>query len=160
MSSQALNRLTSLAVTALLLMLLTAPLASPQAANGRVVGTVTDPGGALVAGAKVTVTNVGTGVHWVTTTREDGSYQVLQLPIGNYSVTVQQEGFGKAITQPSELQINQSLRIDVTLTLGQLTQTVSVESTATQVETVVPTVGGTVVGQAVQELPLNGRDTP
>ncbi len=162
MSSQALNRLTSvcvLAVTALILMLLTAPLASPQTATGRVVGAVTDPGGAVVAGAKVTVTNVGTGVHWETTTRDDGSYQVLQLPIGNYSVTVQQAGFGKAVTQPSELQINQSLHIDVTLTLGQLTQTVSVESTATQVETVVPTVGGTVVGQAVQELPLNGRDT-
>ncbi|MGP0070488.1 MAG: TonB-dependent receptor domain-containing protein [Bryobacteraceae bacterium] len=163
MSTQALNRRTPSAwigvVTALFLMLLTAPLASPQAATGRVVGTVTDPGGAVIAGAKVTVTNVGTGVRSETTSREDGSYQVLELPIGNYSVAVQQEGFGTAVTKPSELQINQSLRIDVTLTLGQLTQTVSVESTATQVETVVPTIGGTVVGQAVQELPLNGRDT-
>jgi hypothetical protein len=163
MSSQALNKPTRSAciaiVTALILMLLTAPLASPQAATGRIVGTVTDPGGAVIAGAKVTVTNVGTGVHWETTTRQDGSYQVLDLPIGNYSVAVQEEGFGTAVTKPSELQINQSLRIDLPLALGQLTQTVSVESTATQVETVVPTVGGTVVGQAVQELPLNGRDT-
>jgi len=146
-------------VAALILTLLTAPLASPQAATGRVVGTVTDPGGAVIAGAKVTVTNVGTGVHWETMTRDDGSYQVLELPIGNYSVTVQEEGFGTAVTQPTELQINQSLRVDVALALGQLSQTVSVESTATQVETVIPTIGGTVVGQAVQELPLNGRDT-
>ena len=163
MSSQGLNRPTLSAwttgVAALILMFLTAPLASPQAATGRVVGTVTDPGGAVIAGARVTVTNVGTDVHWETMTRDDGTYQVLQLPIGNYRVTVQQEGFGTAVTQPAELQINQSLRVDVALTLGQLSQTVSVESQATQVETVNPTVGGTVVGQAVQELPLNGRDT-
>jgi hypothetical protein len=141
------------------LLVLAAVPAFPQAANGRVVGTVTDPGGAVIAGAKVTVTNVATDVHWETTTRQDGSYQVLELPIGNYSVTVQQEGFGRAVTQPTELQINQSLRIDISLSLGQLSQTVSVESQATQVETVNPTVGGTVVGAAVQELPLNGRDT-
>ena len=91
MFSQALNRRTLsawIAVdAALMLMLLTAPLASPQSSTGRVVGTVTDPGGAIIAGAKVTVTNVGTGVHWETTTRQDGSYQVLELPIGNYSVS-------------------------------------------------------------------------
>ncbi len=144
---------------AMTLMLLAVMPACPQAATGRVVGTITDPGGAVVAGAKVTVTNVATGVQWETTTRPDGSYQVLELPIGNYSVAVQAEGFGRAVTQPSELQINQSLRVDVTLAIGQLTQTVSVESQATQVETVNPTVGGTVVGAAVQELPLNGRDT-
>jgi hypothetical protein len=163
MFTQTLNRQTPSAwmaiVAALALILLTTPLASPQAATGRVVGTVTDPGGAVIPGAKVIVTNVGTGVHWETTTRQDGSYQVLELQIGNYSVEVQEEGFGTAITKPSELQINQSLRIDVALPLGQLSQTVSVESQATQVETVNPTLGGTVVGAAVQELPLNGRDT-
>ena len=84
---------------------------------------------------------------------------ILELPIGNYTVSVQQEGFGTAVTQPSELQIDQSLRIDVILPLGQLSQTVSVEAEATQVETVNPTVGGTVNGEAVQELALNGRDT-
>ncbi|HUA17854.1 MAG TPA: TonB-dependent receptor [Bryobacteraceae bacterium] len=147
------------AAAAIVLMMWTAGPASPQAATGRVFGTVSDPGGAVVAGAKVTVTNVATSVRWDTTTRPDGTYQVLELPIGNYSVSVQAQGFGTAVTQPAELQINQSLRIDVTLAIGQLTQTVSVESQATQVETVVPTIGGTVVGAAVQELPLNGRDT-
>jgi hypothetical protein len=141
------------------ILLLPAGRAFSQGANGRVIGTVTDPGGAIVPGAKVTVTNTGTGVHFDTTTRPDGTYQALELPIGNYSVTVQQEGFGTAVTQPLELQINQTLRIDISLALGKLSQTVSVESQATQVETVNPTVGGTVVGQAVQELPLNGRDT-
>lgn len=163
MSSQALNRRAfstcTTGVAALILLLFAALPASPQSSTGRVVGTVTDPGGSVIAGAKVTVTNVGTGVHWDATTRQDGSYQVLELPIGNYSVSVQEQGFGTTVTQPTELQINQSLRVDVALTLGQLSQTVSVESTATQVETVNPTLGGTVVGQAVQELPLNGRDT-
>src|SRR5579872_3630483 len=131
------------------LLMVSALPAFPQAANGRIVGTVTDPGGAVIQGAKVTVTNTGTGVHWDTTTRGDGSYQVLELPIGNYSVSVQEEGFLTAVTQPTELQINQSVRIDVALKLGQLSQTVSVESQATQVETVNPTIGGTVVGAAV-----------
>jgi hypothetical protein len=153
------RRLSALIRGLIAFMMMAGVPAYPQAANGRIVGTVTDPGGAVIPAAKVTVTNAGTGVHWETTTRQDGTYQVLELPIGNYIVSVQQEGFGTAVTQPSELQINQSLRVDVTLPLGQLSQTVSVESQATQVETVNPTIGGTVVGQAVQELPLNGRDT-
>jgi hypothetical protein len=130
-----------------------------QTANGRVVGVVTDPSGAVVAGAKVTVTNTGTGVHWETTTRADGSYQVLDTPIGYYSVSVRQAGFQTAVSRPSELQINQSLRVDVTLKLGGIAETVTVESESSQVETVNPTVGATVVGAAIQELPLNGRDT-
>lgn len=131
----------------------------PQAANGRVVGIVTDPSGAVLPGAKVTVTNTGTQVHWDTTTSKDGSYQVLDVPIGYYSVSVQEEGFQTAVTRPSELQINQSLRVDLHLRLGQLAETVTVESEARQVETVNPTIGATVIGAAVQELPLNGRDT-
>jgi len=130
-----------------------------QTANGRVVGVVTDPSGAAIGGAKVTVTNTGTQVHWETTTHADGSYQVLDVPIGYYSVSVRQAGFQVAISRPSELQINQSLRVDVTLKLGEVSESVTVESESAQVETVNPTVGATVVGASIQELPLNGRDT-
>src|SRR5215472_12639233 len=130
-----------------------------QTVNGRVVGIVTDPSGAAIGGAKVTVTNTGTQVHWETTTHADGSYQVLDVPIGYYSVSVRQAGFQVAISRPSELQINQSLRVDVTLKLGEVSESVTVESESAQVETVNPTVGATVVGASIQELPLNGRDT-
>ena len=130
-----------------------------QNTNGRVIGIVSDPQGAAVAGAKVTVTNVGTNVTWNTATDEKGSYQVLDVPIGIYKVTVEFRGFAKAATEPQELTINQALRIDVPLKVGTTSETVEVQSEAAQVETVNPTIGGTVTGKAIQDLPLNGRNT-
>jgi len=129
-----------------------------QNTNGRLIGSVTDPLGAAVAGARVGVTNVGTNAHWNTLTDSAGTYQVLDVPIGMYSVTVEMGGFKKAVTEPQELTINQSLRIDVHLKVGAISETVQVQSEAAQVETVNPTVGGTVAGAPIQNLPLNGRE--
>jgi hypothetical protein len=132
---------------------------SAQTGTGRIIGEITDESGAVVAGAKVTVTNVLTNIHWETTSIPDGSYQVLDLPIGRYSVTAEREGFAKAATLVQELEINQSLRGDVRLKVGSVNQTVTVKWNAAQVETISPTVGGTVTGTPIQNLPLNGRDT-
>jgi len=134
------------------------PLTMAQNSTGRVIGTVTDSQGAVLAKAKVTVTNAGTNVHWETTTTSDGTYQVLDLPIGDYSVSVELAGFAKVVTQPQTLTINQSLRIDVTLKVGGINEVIEVRSESTQVETVNPTVGGTVTGAPIQDLPLNGRN--
>jgi len=136
-----------------------APVLSAQTGTGRVIGTITDESGAAIAGARVTVTNADTNVHWESTSGTDGSYQVLDLPIGNYTVAAEHEGFRKAVTPKQELQINQSLRIDVRLKVGSVAETVTVEALAAQVETVSPTVGGTVTGATIQNLPLNGRNT-
>jgi hypothetical protein len=122
------------------------------------IGSVADPLGAAVPGAKVTVTNSATRQTSTTTTREDGSFEVLNLPIGRYSVAVEREGFNKVVTQENKLEINQSLRFDITLTIGTVNQTVTVESQASRVETVNPTVGATVTGDAIQQAPLNGRN--
>src|SRR5580698_9385957 len=130
-----------------------------QDTNGRVIGIVTDPEGAAVTGAKVTVTNLGTNVSWNTLTDGKGSYQVLDVPIGMYKVTVENRGFAKATTEAQELTINQALRIDIRLKVGAANQTIEVQSQAAQVETVDPTIGGTVTGKAIQDLPLNGRNT-
>src|SRR5215471_15537869 len=130
-----------------------------QNTNGRVIGVVTDPQGAAVAGAKVTVTNTGTNVNWNTTTDGKGSYQVLDVPIGTYTVTVESRGFARAKTEPQELTINQALRLDVPLKVGGANETVDVQSQSAQVETVNPTIGGTVTGKPIQDLPLNGRNT-
>ena len=107
----------------------------------------------------MTVTNVGTNVGWNTMTDGNGSYQVLDVPIGMYQVTVENRGFAKATTEAEELTINQALRIDIRLKVGAANQTVEVQSQAAQVETVNPTIGGTVTGKAIQNLPLNGRNT-
>jgi Carboxypeptidase regulatory-like domain/TonB dependent receptor/TonB-dependent Receptor Plug Domain len=130
-----------------------------QDTNGRVIGIVTDPQGAAVAAAQVTVTNAGTNVSWNTVTDGKGSYQVLDVPIGMYKVTVESRGFAKATTEAQELSINQALRIDIRLKVGAANETVEVQSEAAQVETVNPTIGGTVTGKAIQDLPLNGRNT-
>ena len=129
-----------------------------QAATGRVIGTVSDQQGAAVPGAKVTVTNAETRISSTTTTRADGSFEILNLPIGPYRVEVERQGFQKVVTQENRLQINQSLRFDIALTIGAVNETVTVESQAPQVETVSPTVGGTVTGEAIQQAPLNGRN--
>jgi Carboxypeptidase regulatory-like domain/TonB dependent receptor/TonB-dependent Receptor Plug Domain len=129
-----------------------------QDTTGRVIGSVADPQGGAVPGAKVTVTNSATRQSSTTTTEEDGSFEVLNLPIGRYSVTVERQGFNKVVTQENKLEINQSLRFDITLTLGAVSETVTVEAQTSRVETVNPTVGATVSGDAIQQAPLNGRN--
>ena len=135
------------------------PFANAQNATGRVFGTVTDPQGARLARAKITVTNTATNVVSRTVTNEEGFYQVLQLPVGMYTVAAEREGFAKVVTAPAQLDINQSLRVDVRLNLGSVTQVVKVAAEAAQVETVNATLGGTVTGTPIQDLPLNGRNT-
>ena len=129
-----------------------------QNTNGRIIGIVTDPQGAALTGAKVTVANAGTNIQKTVLTDSTGSYQVLDLPIGSYVVTVEMKGFTKSITHPQELNINQSLRVDVVMKIGGTTEVVEVQSQSSQVETVNPTVGGTVTGKPIQDLPLNGRE--
>jgi len=136
-----------------------APPASAQNATGRVIGSVTDTQGAAIPGAKVVVTNTGTNVISNTATDNQGYYQVLQLPIGSYTVTVEHEGFAKVKTAANSLDINQSLRIDVHLKPGSVVETVQVDARAAQVETVNATLGATVTGAPIQDLPLNGRNT-
>jgi outer membrane receptor protein involved in Fe transport len=133
-------------------------VARAQEAAGKVVGTVFDQQGAVIPGAKVTVKNVATGVTNTGVTDDKGYFEVLALPIGSYNVTVEKDGFERAVTQSKELQINQTLRFDITLKVGAASESVTVEAQVSGVETENPTVGGTVIGNEVQEAPLNGRN--
>jgi hypothetical protein len=130
-----------------------------QTATGRIIGTVIDAQSAAIAGAKITITNTGTNVHWNAVSNPDGFYQVLDLPVGTYSVSAEHDGFSKVVTAPQALDINQALRIDMRMRVGSLSDVVKVEAQAAQVETVSPTIGGTVTGAPIQNLPLNGRNT-
>ncbi len=133
---------------------------SAQEAAGKIVGTVTDQSGAAVPGAKVTVTNTETNISRDATADTVGFYQVLQLPIGHYRVAATAAGFEKTTIQTqTALEINSTLRVDVKLQVGQLTEVVMVESRPSLVETENATVGGVVTGEAIFELPLNGRNT-
>jgi hypothetical protein len=133
-------------------------LVPAQDATGRIVGTVTDRSGAVIAGAHVVVTNVATHVARETVADSSGFYQILALPIGNYTVAVDHKGFNPVTTKASKLEINQSLKVDIKLEVGTKTEIVTVDSTATTVETINPTMGSTVSDRSVQDLPLNGRN--
>jgi outer membrane receptor protein involved in Fe transport len=131
-----------------------------QDAAGKITGTVTDATGAVVTGAKVTVTHTGTRIGRKTVTDASGSYQAAPLPIGLYEVAAEAPGFSRTVvTGKNPLEINQTLRIDITLEIGNVKDTLTVEGGATSVETENATVGTTVDGSSIYELPLNGRNT-
>jgi hypothetical protein len=129
-----------------------------QSARARIVGSVKDPQGAVIAGANVTVTNVATRVESKAVTDNDGFYQALELPIGAYKVKVARDGFTTAETVAYTLEINQVQRIDVTLKVGAKSETVEVTGEAAQVEVVNPTLGASVTSRPIVDLPLNGRE--
>ncbi len=131
-----------------------------QDATGKIAGVVTDPSGAVVSNAVVTVTNLATNIAKQTKTDATGFYQVPLLPIGRYKVNATAAGFEKVtVVSQGNLEINQTMRVDIQLPVGKLSDTVVVESAANLVETENATVGGTVSGVAIAELPLNGRNT-
>src|SRR5262249_36267664 len=134
------------AVVSILLVLCPSALFG-QTATGQIIGTVTDPSGAVIGAASIAVTNTNTNTRLETTTDSRGTYQVPNLPIGSYTVGVKKQGFATTVTTPTDLQINQTLRIDVGLTVNAASQTVTVEAQAAQVETVNPTIGATVTGE-------------
>jgi Carboxypeptidase regulatory-like domain/TonB-dependent Receptor Plug Domain len=143
----------------LAVVVVSAPWLKAQDATGTIAGVIADPSGAVIQNAKVMVTNSGTKVGSATSTDANGFYQVPHLPIGSYQVTVEAPGFSRAASAPVALDINQTLRVDLRLPLGQVSDVVTVESQETTVETASSTVGGTVNGKAIFELPLNGRNT-
>src|SRR5439155_21125118 len=97
-----------------------------QTFRGTILGTVTDASGAVVAGAKVTVHNVNTGLERTTETSADGSYSVPELPLGTYTVTIGQTGFQTSVTTGVTVDVATERRIDAALKTGQVEQRVEV----------------------------------
>ena len=145
-----------LAVITLLLGLQSAALS--QEATARIEGTVTDQQGAVIVGAKVTVTNIATKVSRETVTDKEGRYQVRELKLGVYQISAEREGFKRVMSDEKTLQINQVLRVDPVLMVGAPSETVEVSVQSSTVETVNPTLGQSVTSRPVVNLPLNGRN--
>ena len=139
--------------------LLSATLLVGQTFRGTVLGSVTDPSGAVVAGATVKVRNLGTGLERTTVTSADGSYTVSELPIGTYSVTVTQSGFKTATTTDVQVSVAAERRVDVEFKTGQVSERVEVSGLGSaQVETTEADLGGTITTDTIENLPVNGRD--
>ena len=131
---------------------------SAQSVRGTILGTIADPSGSVVAKAKVTVLEVATGLIRSELTSDTGEYSIPQLPAGIYDLTVEQPSFKKAERRGIELRVDDRLRIDVALILGNVSETVEVEAAAPMVSTDSATMGNVVDNKKVTELPLNGRN--
>ena len=129
-----------------------------QRDTGSIAGTVKDPSGAVVPGAKVTVTNVNTGAQFVTRTDPSGEYVASPLLIGRYRVAVAKPGFKTTVVGPFAIQIQQRAEVDVTLQVGQAIQTIQVQATTPILETQTSSLGQVVNNRQVVDLPLNGRN--
>ena len=139
--------------------LLSTALLVGQTFRGTILGSVTDPSGAFVAGATVKVRNEATGLERTTVTSGDGSYTVSELPIGTYSVTVTLTGFQTAVTNNVAVDVATERRVDAQLKTGQVSQTVEVSGgDLPQIETQSNDLGGVLTSKGVEDLPINGRD--
>jgi hypothetical protein len=142
----------------LMLCVLGAPALLGQGTAGTIVGTVLDPSGATIANASVSVKNQGTNETRIATTGAGGDYSVPLLPPGNYQVTVQASSFAKAVTGVVSLSVNQTVRVDVGLQLGESAQAVEVTGEAPLIQTDSSSLGGVIDQTNVSTLPLNQRN--
>ncbi len=148
----------SLACTLMLgLMLLAGTSLLAQGITGTITGTVTDPSGAAVPAATVTVRQVSTNSVHVVTTSDDGSFTATQLPPGDYTVEVEHQGFQHVRQTGVHLTIDQTVTLAPVLPLGAVSETVEVSGAAPVIQTSDSSVGSVIESQAIQNTPLNGR---
>src|SRR6267142_1726796 len=145
--------------SAVFALLLAIPLvAVSQVTTATIVGTISDPSGAVAPGAQVTARNVDTGLTRTVTSGDDGSYRLEFLPVGHYALEVATGGFKKAYLSDIVLKVNDTARVDVSLTVGQVTESVTVTETAPQINTSTPEIGRTIESAEITSLPLVERN--
>jgi hypothetical protein len=143
---------------ALFLAATASPVFSQARDTASLFGTVTDPQGAFVPGAKVIVVNPATGLSRSADTDAGGGFVFSLLPVGSYSLTIELAGFNKFERRNLLLQANENVRADAVLQVGNVQETITVDTQAAQVDTRSATLNHTVDSKRVVELPLNGRN--
>jgi hypothetical protein len=129
-----------------------------QTTRGTITGAVADESGAVVVGAKITVTQIDTGFTHATTIDSTGNYVVPSLFPGRYKVEAELQGFQKTVVEPLQLHVDERLAVNLTLKVGTLTQEVVVTSQGELVQTASASIGQVVGSKVVTDLPLNGRN--
>ncbi len=143
--------------TVIALIILTSSLALGQGTTSRVTGTVQDVAGAAISGATVTLTNEATGVSFTTETSDSGTYAFDLVQVGKYSVTIEKQGFKKFISQANSINVNQPSTVNAILETGGLTETVTVQAGAEQVQTSTSgNIGSTIEQRTLESLPIVG----
>jgi hypothetical protein len=126
--------------------------------TGTIVGTVTDPSGAVIPGAKITATRVETGISQSTVTSSAGTYTIPNLGVGSYNITAEGGGFKPGTASGITLDVSQQRQVDFKLTVVGVESTVEVNAAPPLLNTMDGTIGGLVSEEQVQTLPLNGRN--
>ena len=143
---------------AVLLTCLLAATAFGQTTTGSLTGTVTDPTGAVVAGATVTVTNPATGAVRSVESNEQGAFNVAALQPGKYTVTVDAKGFKKAVSHDIIVTVTQIASVTIPLEIGSASETVTVSASQEVINTSSPSVTNIINTRQVVDLPLAGRN--
>lgn len=128
-----------------------------QQSTARLLGIVSDPTGANIAAAGITVRNLATSQAWNVQTNSDGEYSIPRLPIGEYTMLVEAAGFPSKSLRGIVLQVDQEARFDVTMSLGSTNETITVDAQAPLLVTDTSSVGQVIENKAIVSMPLNGR---
>src|SRR6266852_4995289 len=139
--------------------LLSSTLVLAQSTGGRILGRVTDPSGAVLANVTVRIINQATGVARETKTNSSGDYALLEVVPGNYTAEFEQKGFKKNVQKDVTVEVNQVVTLNSSLQIGATAETVEVTSEAPLVDTTSTQLGTVVNDRAINQLPLNARDT-
>ena len=129
-----------------------------QATEGTILGTVFDPTGAVMPNTTVRVTNTLTGAERITSTNAAGEYAVTNLPLGTYAVTAEMAGFKKAVHPPVPMTVKARVRVDLTLEVGDASQSIEVTGATPLLKTDTAEVGGVVSRQLLQDVPIFSRN--
>src|SRR5271169_4964904 len=133
-------------------------LFSQSSSTGTVAGTVTDPSGAAVAAAAVTLTDKATNIPRTASTNENGRYILVDVPAGTYDVTVSKQGFRISRLNDQTVNVGTALTLNVALEIGSVAESVEVTATNAELQTLNATVGNTISGVALDSLPSISRD--
>jgi hypothetical protein len=143
---------------AITLGLMAAPCAFADNVYATIRGTVSDPTGAVVGKVQITATNTETHIAKTVTSLEDGSYELLNLPVGTYTVSATKQGFKTYKSSSFTVTVNQVLGLPIKLEVGNVSETVEVKANAVQVETTNTQQGTVINSQQITDLPLIGRN--
>ena len=142
-----------------ILLVVAFPVPSPsQTTYGSVTGSVTDQSGAIVAEAQITLTNAATSEKRVLTTGQDGLYNFVNLIPGKYRIDVEKSGFKRTSNPDVVVDVGQTVRADIALQVGEVSQTVEVSAVTPFLQPETSSIGQVVEQRKANELPLNGRN--
>ena len=156
-ASQIRNYLLQLPMMLLMILGLACPALYAQG-NGTIVGTVTDPSGAVIPNAKITITNLDNGFIRTTVSNSTGSYSAPELAPGHYAVRVEAKGFKTYERKDLTLHVSNTVRADISLQVGEVGQSVTVEADAIQVQADTSDISQTITSNQIENLGTNGRN--